>query len=82
MSRFLQGNAVDSFSWIEYDNSVSKKESHSIGRGSSPEEQIGFRKSKIFTRLVNVSYYSLLIGGSLYTIVRYLNKEHHARLPF
>jgi hypothetical protein len=81
MSRFLQGNVVDSFSWIEYDNSSSKQESN-ISKGKSPEEQIGLRKSKIFTRLVNISYYSLLIGGSLYAIVHYLDNERRYRLPF
>ena len=57
MSRFLQGEPSDSFSWVEYDGSPNK-----------PEKPL-VRKSLIFQRLVNGAWYSLLIGGSLYTLV-------------
>jgi hypothetical protein len=63
MSRFLQGEPSDSFSWIEYDGS--QKRSTAVAQ----------RKGEALARLANGAYFSLIIGGSIYTLLLLLQRE-------
>jgi hypothetical protein len=64
MSRFLQGEPSDSFSWIEYDGSPNKA-----------TEPVIVRRSVIFQKVVNLSYHALLVGGTIFTVVHYFENR-------
>lgn len=89
MSRFLQGEASDSFAWVEHDKELVKQikesgidlvglaasNSHGNLNNAFPLTMANtriIRRSNIFHRIFNTAYYSVLIGGSIYTVAHYL----------
>lgn len=89
MSRFLQGEASDSFSWVEYNKGNSEKNNNNnndkklLLDGENVTAEDGskiIRRSPVFRKVFNMTYSSLLFTGSIYVIVNYLEQHTDIRV--